>query len=216
MDLDAQGLKQAIDAVKAASPLPPGLGDAIGRVQMRFLDNPVSRWITRHVVTEVAAFLIVSLGLFGVRKPRRGARTAAAIALEWQKVAAGMKIDTLVESATAEQAIVVHARCTMGYQDGAHRCLCDASMNMDHQIVRRLGGDVFGELHRLSLHLGFQPRRLVLICDVQRVQPGRQKALQRLLAHRLGLLFDVLLGSLRLRAVGGSGAREKLPRLRNR
>jgi len=147
MDLDAQGLKQAIDAVKAASPLPPGLGDAIGRVQMRFLDNPVSRWITRHVVTEVAAFLIVSLGLFGVRKPRRGARTAAAIALEWQKVAAGMKIDTLVESATAEQAIVVHARCTMGYQDGAHRCLCDASMNMDHQIVRRLGGEL-ETLHR--------------------------------------------------------------------
>lgn len=136
--MNVSSLQVAIDEIRYKSPFPAGIGDRIGGFQKRFSNNPLSRWLVRHVITRFLATALVRFELFGISK----GRDAAEIALSWQKLAAFFKVETVIERAGPDEVVLVHPHCTMGYSDAKHLPLCDASMNLDHELVRRLGGEL--------------------------------------------------------------------------
>ena len=85
----------------------------------------------------MAAWAIVRLRLLTVEKPASG--SAVDIAYEWQKLALFFRVPVEVESANDNRVVIIHPECSVGFQPGEEK-VCRASMNMDHEIVRRLGG----------------------------------------------------------------------------
>lgn len=108
----------------------------IGGLQKRFSDNPIGRWVLRHVTTRMLAWAIVRFRFFGI-KP---GKNALDVAYEWLKLATFFGAPYEIESATPQEVVVLHPECTMGFQPFRHERLCRASMTLDHEIVRRLGG----------------------------------------------------------------------------
>ncbi len=108
----------------------------VGRVQRRTGGNPVGRWILRNITTRLAAWAIVRFKFLTIEKPVSG--SAADIAYEWQKLALFMRVPVEIESADDDRVVLIHAECSVGFSPGEEK-ICDASMNMDHEILKRLG-----------------------------------------------------------------------------
>jgi len=109
----------------------------LGRIQRFTGGNPVGRFVMRKFTTRVAAWLIVRYRLLDIKKPASG--SAYDIAVEWQKLALFMRVPIAIESATDDRVVLIHPECSVGFRVG-ETPVCQASMNMDHEIVRRLGG----------------------------------------------------------------------------
>lgn len=114
------------------------LAFAVGRFQQKHTNNRVGRFILARITTRVLAYLIVEKGLFGVEKGRKG--DLLDIALNWLKPSILMRIPTEIAEASDERVVVLRPECTIGLSDPSCAPLCRASMNMDMEIVRRLGG----------------------------------------------------------------------------
>jgi hypothetical protein len=111
---------------------------AVGRFQMRHTNNRVGRFLLSRVATRILARLIVKKGLFGIEDRRRD--DLIEIAMEWLKLSIFLRIPTEVAEANDDRVIVLRPECTVGYQGPECAPLCRASMNMDMDIVKRLGG----------------------------------------------------------------------------
>ena len=109
----------------------------VGRVQRFTGGNPVGRFIMRKVTTRLAAWAIVRYRILSIAKPASG--SAVDIAAEWQKLALFMRVPIEIESADERRVVLIHPECSVGFKRGEEK-VCSASMNMDHEIVRRLGG----------------------------------------------------------------------------
>jgi hypothetical protein len=109
----------------------------VGRVQRFTGGNPVGRWIMTHVTTRIAAWAIVRYHVLSIARPESG--SAIDIALEWQKLALFMRVPIEIESADDNRVVIIHPECSVGFHPGETK-VCTASMNMDHEIVHRLGG----------------------------------------------------------------------------
>lgn len=109
----------------------------IGRVQRFTGGNPVGRWVLRNVTTRIAAWAILRFHLLSMEKPASG--SALDIAYEWQKLALFMRVPIEIESASDDQVVIIHNECSVGFGPGEDK-VCRASMNMDHELVRRMGG----------------------------------------------------------------------------
>ena len=109
----------------------------VGRVQRTTAGNPVGRWILTNVTTRIVAWAVVKYKLLEMGKPSSG--SAVDIALEWQKLALFFRVPVEIESAEDDRVVIIHNECSVGFRPGEER-ICRASMNMDHEIVRRLGG----------------------------------------------------------------------------
>jgi len=109
----------------------------IGRVQRWVGGNPLGRFVLRRFSTRTAAWAVVRFGLLGIAKPKSG--SAVDIAYEWQKLAVFFRVPVEIESASPERVVLIHPICTVGFNPGEDK-ICAASMNLDHEIVRRLGG----------------------------------------------------------------------------
>lgn len=109
----------------------------VGRMQRLIGSNAVGRFILRRFSTRTAAWAVVRFKLLGIEKPQSG--SAVDIALEWQKLAAFFRVPIVIESASPERVVIIHPICTVGFEPGEDK-ICSASMNLDHEIVRRLGG----------------------------------------------------------------------------
>lgn len=109
----------------------------IGKLQQRFGNNSVGRFVLKHFTTRVIAWMIVRLRVLGVGA--EAPRSARDLVYDWLKLAKFFHAPVEVQSVTATQVVVCHHECTMGFKPGQGK-LCRASMNMDVQIIRRLGG----------------------------------------------------------------------------
>ena len=111
---------------------------AVGRFQMRHTNNRVGRFLMANVTSRLLARLIVGKGLFGIEDRRRD--DLVEIAMEWLKLSIFLRIPTEVAEASDERVVVLRPECTIGLEGPECAPLCRASMNMDMEIVRRLGG----------------------------------------------------------------------------
>lgn len=114
-----------------------GFSRFVGRVQRFTAGNPVGRWVLTNVTTRIAAWAVVRYHLVSIAKPQSG--SAVDIAYEWQKLALFMRVPIVIESADDGRVVIIHPECSVGFRPGETK-VCTASMNMDHEIVRRLGG----------------------------------------------------------------------------
>lgn len=118
----------------------------IGRRQQRWANNFVGRFFIRRVTTPLLAWAVVRYHLLGIGK--EAPTSAPNIVLQWLRLAKFFHAPVEVESAGAGLVVVCHHECTMGFKPGQGK-LCRSSMNMDVQIVRRLGGKMTVE-HTLA------------------------------------------------------------------
>lgn len=119
---------------------------ALGRLILRIGGNPVSRFIIRNFTTRLLAWLIVRYGALGIEK----GGNAMDITYNWQKLAMFLQIPVHIEEATPERVVMVHKECTMGFEPSERaNKVCQATMNMDKRIIRRLGGKLT-ILHTIS------------------------------------------------------------------
>lgn len=110
----------------------------VGRFQERFSNNPLGRFVLVKITTKLLAYLIVEKELFGVEKGEKS--DLLEIALNWLKPSIFLRIPTEVAEAGDERVVILRPECTVGFKDHSCARLCRASMNMDMEIVRRLGG----------------------------------------------------------------------------
>ncbi|MBI2061161.1 MAG: hypothetical protein HYT87_15585 [Nitrospirae bacterium] len=109
----------------------------IGKLQQRFGNNAVGRFVLKHFTTRIIAGMIVRLRVLGVGTT--APQSARDLVYDWLKLAKFFHAPVEVQSMTPHQVVVCHHECTMGFRPGQGK-LCRASMNMDVQIIRRLGG----------------------------------------------------------------------------
>jgi uncharacterized membrane protein len=108
---------------------------AVGRFQRLVGSTPVGRFMMANVSTRIAGWLLVRFKVLGMEP----GGDAVNIAYNWQKLATFLRIPVEVESADADKVILTHKECTVGFTTKDLK-VCQASMNMDKTIVRRLGG----------------------------------------------------------------------------
>ena len=106
--------------------------------RLRKMNNPVGRFIVSRITTRFTAYLIVEKHLFGVDKSQT--RTVHDIAVNWLKLSIFFRIPTVVGEVTENKVEILRPECTVGFKDPEDCKICRASMNMDLEIVRRLGG----------------------------------------------------------------------------
>jgi len=108
----------------------------VGRLQRRTAGNPVGRWFLRNVTTRLAAWAIVRFRFLTIEKPESGSMVD--VAYQWQKLALFMRVPVEIESAEDDRVVLIHNQCSVGFKPGEEE-VCRASMNMDHEILRRMG-----------------------------------------------------------------------------
>jgi len=106
--------------------------------RLKKMNNPVGRFIVAGITTRFMGFLIVERKLFGVEKAR--GMSLEDIALNWLKMSLFFNIPTEIGEVTEDRVEVFRPECTVGFDDPALCKICRASMNMDREIIRRLGG----------------------------------------------------------------------------
>lgn len=109
----------------------------IGSLQKKYYNNPLGRFFLKHFTTRIIAWLVVRFGILEIGKKR--AKSAPELVYDWLKLAKFFHAPVHVESSSGRQVVVCHNECTMGFKPGQGK-LCRASMNMDVEIIRRLGG----------------------------------------------------------------------------
>lgn len=109
----------------------------LGRRQAK-LNNVIGRWLVKNITTKFAAWAVIKFKLFGVE--RKENMSLLDIALNWLKPSIFFRIPTEIESATEERVVVLRPECTVGFCKPGHQKICRASMNMDMQIIKKLGG----------------------------------------------------------------------------
>lgn len=108
---------------------------AIGRFLSRIGRNPLGRFIIANFTTRLAAYLIVRFRILGIEK----GGDMIDVAYQWHKLGTFLKVPAEVESATPDRVVITHSECTMGFTTRDAK-VCRASMNMDREIIRQLGG----------------------------------------------------------------------------
>lgn len=137
---------------------------ALGRLILRIGGNPVSRFIIANFTTRILAWLVVRFGALGMEK----GGDAMEITYNWQKLAMFLQIPVHIEEANPDRVMMVHRECTMGFEASPRADkVCRATMNMDHRIIRRLGGKIT-VLHTISGGAG-ECRYII-----ERLQPGAE------------------------------------------
>jgi hypothetical protein len=106
--------------------------------RLKAMDNPVGRKIVADVSTKAMASLIVNFKLFGVEK--RPGMSIEEIALNWLKPSIVFRIPAEVGEVSEDSVEIFRPECTVGFKDPKLCKICRASMNMDMEIVRLLGG----------------------------------------------------------------------------
>lgn len=106
--------------------------------RLKKMNNPVGRFIVSKITTRLAAYLIVRFKLFGVEK--KGNPKLLDIALNWLKPSIFFRIPYEIEEATEERIIILRPECTVGFDESKYSKICRASMNMDIEIIKKLGG----------------------------------------------------------------------------
>lgn len=109
----------------------------LGRRQ-KAMNNPIGRFIVAKITTRLLAKLIIKYKLFGVEKKENP--TLVDIALNWLKPSIFFRIPYEIEEATEERVIILRPECTVGFDKPEHSKICRASMNMDVEIIKYLGG----------------------------------------------------------------------------
>ena len=106
--------------------------------RLKRMNNPIGRFIVSNITTRIMAYLFVEHGLFGVEKKED--MTLEEIAMNWLKPSIFFRVPTEIGEVTDEKIEVLRPECTVGFNDEKYCQLCRASMNMDLEIVRQLGG----------------------------------------------------------------------------
>ncbi|MEW5946195.1 MAG: hypothetical protein AB1742_08360 [bacterium] len=106
--------------------------------RLRTMNNPLGRFIVSKVTTRLLASAIVKWKLFGVEK--RDGMSLEEITLNWLKPSIFFRIPTEIGAVSDDRIEVLRPECTVGFDEPALCLICRASMNMDMEIVRRLGG----------------------------------------------------------------------------
>ena len=106
--------------------------------RLKKMNNPFGRFIVARITTRIMAYLIVEKGLFGVDKNK--CDTAMDIALNWLKMSIFLRIPTVIGEVTNDKVEILRPECTVGFSEPKDCKICRASMNMDLEIARRLGG----------------------------------------------------------------------------
>lgn len=109
----------------------------LGRRQ-KALNNPIGRLIVAKITTRLLAYLIVRFKLFGVEKKENPALID--IALDWLKPSIFFRIPYEIEEVSEKRIIILRPECTVGFDEPKHSKICRASMNMDIEIIKKLGG----------------------------------------------------------------------------
>lgn len=109
----------------------------LGRNQRKF-NNPIGRFILSRITTKIMANLIIKHRLFDVEK--KDNMSLEEIALNWLKPSIFFRIPTEIDEVTDERIVVLRPECTIGLKEPECSKLCRASMNMDFEIIRQLGG----------------------------------------------------------------------------
>lgn len=110
----------------------------IGRRQMKVANNALGMFVMKNYTSKLLAYLIVEKQLFGVKKGRKD--DLLEIALNWLAPSIWARMPTEIGEAGDERVVVYRTECTVGFKGPECAQLCRASMNMDMEIVRRLGG----------------------------------------------------------------------------
>lgn len=106
--------------------------------RLKKMNNPVGRFVVSSITTRLMAYLIVKYKLFGVEK--EDDMTLEEIALNWLKPSLFFRIPGEVGEVTEDRIEYLRPECTVGFDDPKFCKICRASMNMDREIIRRLGG----------------------------------------------------------------------------
>lgn len=106
--------------------------------RLRSMDNAAGRFFVANVSAKTMARLIVRFGLFGVEK--RPGMTLDEIALNWLKPSLFFNIPYELGEASEDRIEILRPECTVGFDDPGLCKVCRASMNMDLEIIRLLGG----------------------------------------------------------------------------
>jgi hypothetical protein len=109
----------------------------LGRRQ-KALNNPIGRFIVAKITTKLLAYFIVKFKLFGVEKKENP--TLIDIALNWLKPSIFFRIPYEIEEVSEERIVILRPECTVGFDKPEHSKICRASMNMDIEIIKKLGG----------------------------------------------------------------------------
>lgn len=106
--------------------------------RLKKMNHPVGRFLVSNVTTKLSARAIVKWGLFGVEA--RPDMTVEEMALNWMKMSLFFRIPTELGEVTEDHVIVLRPECTVGFKDPEDCKICRASMNMDMEMMRLLGG----------------------------------------------------------------------------
>lgn len=109
----------------------------LGR-RLKKMNNPIGRFIVAKITTRLLAYLIVKFKLFGVEK--KGNPALIDITLDWLKPSIFFRIPYEIEEATEKRIIILRPECTVGFDEPKYSKICRASMNMDIEIIKKLGG----------------------------------------------------------------------------
>lgn len=102
------------------------------------LNNPVGRFVVAKITTRLLAYLIVRFKLFSVEKKENP--KLLDIALDWLKPSIFFRIPYEIEEVSDKRIIILRPECTVGFDKPEYRKICRASMNMDIEIIKKLGG----------------------------------------------------------------------------
>lgn len=103
------------------------------------MNNPIGRFFVKNITTRLAAWAIITFRLFGVRKKKKE-MSAIDIAYEWLKPSIFFRCPMEIGEVNEKCVVIYRPECTVGFCKKEQRKICRASMNMDMEIVRRLGG----------------------------------------------------------------------------
>lgn len=103
------------------------------------MNNPLGRFIVKHITTKIAAWAIVKFKFLGVERSKKD-MSAVDIAYEWLKPSTRFRCPVEVGEVSDERVVIYRPECTVGFCKSEQQPICRASMNMDMEIVRRLGG----------------------------------------------------------------------------
>lgn len=106
--------------------------------KLKKLNNPLGRFIVAKITTRLLAYLIVKFKLFGVEKKENA--ELIDIALNWLKPSIFFRIPYEIEEVSNERIVILRSECTVGLDDPKYSKICRASMNMDIEIIKKLGG----------------------------------------------------------------------------
>lgn len=109
----------------------------LGR-RLKKMNNPVGRFVVAKITTKLLAFLIVRYKLFEVEK--KDNPSVVEIALNWLKPSIFFRIPYEIEEVSENRVVILRPECTMGLDSPKYQKLCRASMNMDIEIIKKLGG----------------------------------------------------------------------------